>query len=223
MVEKIGDISAKIDYQIDPDLLKDKVEENSDAFMTPDFDVCEPWRDLIDKSRDKNESLGGTAAVIFWGLPVGLGSHTQHDLRLDSILAARIMSIPAVRAVECGNAVEYCSKPGMYADALKYDEDRGFYRPTNRAAGIEGGMTNGQPLIIRFHMKPLPGGGKVESVDLQTLKSALPAGYRSDVQALQAAAVIAESLLAIELASQLLVSYGGANVEQIQNRLRSVY
>jgi chorismate synthase len=72
-------------------------------------------------------------------------------------------------------------------------------------------------------MKPLPGGGKVESVDLQTLKSALPAGYRSDVQALQAAAVIAESLLAIELASQLLVSYGGANVEQIQNRLRSVY
>lgn len=213
-VESIGGIAAKIDYEKNPWELAAMVEANSDAFLTPDANVCESWQNLIDECRVSNESVGGTGAVIFWNLPIGLGSHTQFDKRLDGKLASVLMGIPGVKSVEIGLSKER----GAGADSLQFDQTRGFFHATNHAGGVEGGMTNGEPLIIRFHLKALPGSGKIESIDLQTLQSAYPFDYRSDVTALQPAAVVAESVVAIELASQIMDMVGGFDLETIIDR-----
>jgi chorismate synthase len=151
-------------------------------------------------------------------LPIGLGGYSQADNRLDARLAEKIMSIPGVKAVECGFAAALSRQAGSFVDSLKYDHGRGFYHSSNNAAGIEGGMTNGEPLIMRFHMKPLPGGGDAESINLDTMKSQRPEPYRSDTQALQAAAVVAESIVALELAAQILQFTGGADLETVHER-----
>ncbi len=112
------------------------------------------------------------------------------------------MSIPAIKGVEIGNASELSKMLGNSVDEIKYGKE-GFYRLGNYSGGLEGGMTNGQPLIIRFYMKPLPSNSMVNSVDLVTKKVSKPGFYRSDIQAVTAAAVVVESVVALELASQL--------------------
>lgn len=219
LVEAIGGVAANIDYQQDPNELAAAVAASTDQFLCPDPAACEKWRDLIDQAQKQGVSLGGTAAVIFWNLPIGLGSYCQAEQRLDARLAGRIMSIPAVKAVESGNALALSQQVGGAADALQYQSGRGFFHATNHAAGIEGGMTNGEPLIMRFHMKPLPGGTAAESVNLQTLVKQFPAAYRSDTQALQAAAIVAESVSAIELGSAILELTGGSDLETVIERL----
>ncbi|GAB4276151.1 MAG: chorismate synthase [Candidatus Rifleibacteriota bacterium] len=217
-VEAIGGLRANIDYTAEPAELAALVEECGHEFLTPDKKVCDQWKKLIDDAGKCGRSLGGTAAVIFWNLPVGLGSHTQADLRLDSILSARLMSIPGVRGVEIGQALEI-SQLSSTADPIEFSEKKGFFRPTNFAAGIEGGISNGQPLVLRIHMKAPPGGCRTGSVDLKSQKSTFPEAYRSDTQAMQAVAVVAESVTAIELASQIVDLTGGTNMENIFNRL----
>ena len=157
---------------------------------------------LIDDCEKKNISLGGSGVVIFYGLPVGLGSYVEYDRRLDGKLASVIMSIPAIKGVEIGNASEISKMLGNVADEIKYGE-KGFSRSGNYSGGLEGGVTNGQPLIIRFFMKPLPSNSMVNSVDIITKKVSKPGFYRSDIQAVSAASVIVESVVALELASQL--------------------
>ncbi|NLF96450.1 MAG: chorismate synthase, partial [Candidatus Riflebacteria bacterium] len=169
-----------------------------------------------------DKSLGGTAAVIFWNLPAGLGSHNQSDLRLDARLAALLMSIPAVRGVEVGLGQQQAHGQRPAADPVTFSSEAGWLRTSNYAGGLEGGMTNGEPLILRFRMKPLPANTGLPSVDLQTGQPATPAFYRSDTQALTAAAVVAESVVAIELASQLLEMTGGSTLEQISTRLEDL-
>lgn len=222
MVEAIGGIKAQIDYEKNPDEISALIEANSAAFLTPDSEVCEPWKKLIDECHEKNVSIGGTGAVIFWNLPIGLGSHTQYDRKLDAILASLVMSIPAVKGVEVGRAYDLSQKIGASTDSIKHSSEKGFHRTSNHAGGVEGGMSNGEPLIVRFHMKSLPGAAKSESIDLQTLQSAFPADYRSDTQALQAAAVVAESVVAVEIASQILQMTGGFDLETIIDRLEKI-
>ncbi|MEW6711889.1 MAG: chorismate synthase [Candidatus Riflebacteria bacterium] len=221
LVESVGGIAAAIDYNQNPEILAAATAENFEEFLTPDASVCDKWKELIDRCASEGKSLGGTAAVIFWNLPVGLGCHTQADLRLDAIIAGLIMSIPAVKSVEIGCFSEPGGQIGAGGDALHYQDGRGFFHSTNSAGGIEGGMTNAEPLLVRFHVKPLPGGTRVESVNLETLAPEFPAFYRSDTQIMPAAALVAESLVAIEIASQLLKMTGGADFDTIAQRYAS--
>lgn len=219
LLESIDKVEANIDYFGDPQQLAKAIALAGDDFLTPDSAVIPAWKSLIDQAAAENRSLGGTAAVIFWNLPFGLGSHTQYDLRLDARLAELVMSIPAVRGVETGLALKQARGCCPGADPVAFSEKEGWVRSSNYAGGIEGGMTDGAPLILRMHMKPLPANAGLPSVNLQSGVIARPDYYRSDTQALTAAAVVAESLVAIELASQLLLMTGGSTLFEIRERL----
>lgn len=219
LVEQLASLPARIDYETDPAELARLIAGAGDDFLTPDQNIVLPWKKLVDNASAQNTSLGGTAAVIFWNLPIGLGSHTQSDRRLDSRLAALLMSVPAVRGVEIGMARRQAHGKCPAADPIAYSYDDGWQRLSNYAGGIEGGMTDGAPLIVRFHMKPLPANAQLASIDLTTGQPAQTAFYRSDTQAVTAAAVVAESLVAIELASQIIDMTGGVTLVQISERL----
>jgi len=219
LVERIGPLSANVDYTAAPELIATAVASSGNDFMTPDPEISKAWRRLVDESAAQKISLGGSGAVICWGLPVGLGSHVQFDRRLDNVLAGLIMSIPAVRGVEFGLAAVAAASCEPVADRIDYNPETGFSRGSNRAAGLEGGMTTGQPLIMRFHMKPPPGNARVPSVNLNTLSPEQPAVYRSDTQAVTAAAIVAESVVAIQLASEIIASTGGSSLKSILDRL----
>jgi len=220
-VESLGGIKAAIDYTVAPEAITAAVEHNGEEFLTPDSAIIKSWRELTDSCAAENRSVGGTAAVIFWGLPAGLGSHVHYDRRLDGILAGLVMSIPAVRGVEIGMALELAQSTSLAADPIVAVGSQ-ISRASNHAAGLEGGMTNGQPLIIRFHMKPLPANAGVDSVDLKTSQAARPAFYRSDVHAVAAAAVAAESVIAIQLASEILSLCGCENVSELEKRIKTL-
>ncbi len=219
LLEQLASVAAAIEYQSDPVELAKLVAEAGTDFLTPDKNIVATWKTLVDSAAAANKSLGGTAAVIFWNLPAGLGSYNQHDLRLDARLTALLMSIPAVRGVEVGLGQQQAHGQCPAADPITFSSEAGWSRTSNYAGGLEGGMTNGEPLILRFHMKPLPANAGLTSVDLRTGQPASPAFYRSDTQALTAAAVVAESVVAVELASQLLEMTGGSTLEQIRKRL----
>ena len=135
-------------------------------------------------------------------MPVGLGSYVEYDRRLDGKIAQAVMAIPAIKGCEIGNAAELSKMHGNASDEILINDKGDFYRSTNLAGGLESGMTNGQPLIIRFYMKPLPANSNIMSIDLRTGKPTKTEFYRSDIQAVTAAAVIVESVVALELASQ---------------------
>jgi len=168
----------------------------------PDPDASARIRDTIDRTRKAGDSLGGVFTVIATGLPVGLGSHVQWDRRLDARLAAALMSIQAIKGVEIGPAFENARRPGTQVhDELHLDESGKVYRTTNRAGGIEGGMTNGEPVVVRAAMKPIPTTvTPLQSVVLATAQPAATQYQRSDVCAVPAAAVVAEAMVAWVLA-----------------------
>lgn len=204
MVESIGGIKADINLETPKEQLENLINENGYDFLTSDKQIIPKWKQLIDECTEKNISLGGSGIVIFYDLPIGLGSYVEYNRRLDGMLAQAIMSIPAIKGIEIGNAYKLSQKKGDSSDKILFETNKGFYRTSNFAGGLEGGMTNGQPLIIRFYMKPLPANPNIESVDLKTKKAVKPDFYRSDTQAITAAAVIVESITAITLASSLL-------------------
>ncbi|HOI92870.1 MAG TPA: chorismate synthase, partial [Candidatus Rifleibacterium sp.] len=220
-VENLGGIKAAIDYDAAPETIAAAVEQNGEEFLAPDVSIIQPWRELTDSCAAENRSVGGTGAVIFWGLPAGLGSHVHYDRRLDGILAGLVMSIPAVRGVEVGMALEMAQSPVPTADPIVAAAGQ-ISRCSNHAAGLEGGMTNGQSLIIRFHMKPLPANAGLDSVDLKTGQPARPAFYRSDIHAVAAASVVAESVIAIQLASEILSSCGCENMRELEKRIKAL-
>lgn len=218
-VESIGGVRSSIDYTEDPAKIAAAVLGNGDSFLTPDANIQNSWKNLIDQARSQNKTLGGTGVVVFYNLPAGLGSYTHHDRRLDGKLAALVMSIPAVKACGFGFNDIGSGAEDQASDGIFYSAGEGFKRTGNVAGGLEGGMTNGQPLIIRFYMKPLPANSSMDSVDLQTLASAKPQHYRSDVEALAAASITAESVVALQLASEILEVTGGDSLKTISERM----
>jgi chorismate synthase len=174
----------------------------------------------IDRARESGDSLGGVVEVVVQGAPVGLGSHVHWDRRLDSRLAAAVMSIQAFKGVEIGAGFAAARLPGsLVHDEIEYTAG-GFSRRTNRAGGLEGGMTNGEPIVIRGAMKPIPTLYKpLQSVDLQSKLPFQAAVERSDVCAVPAAAVVAEAVVAIEIAAAMLEKFGGDSMEEIQTNL----
>jgi chorismate synthase len=165
----------------------------------------------VDDARKDRDTLGGTAVVRATGVPPGLGSYARKDDRLDARLAAALMGIQAVKSVEIGDGKELASLRGSEAhDEIYRDDDRGLYRETNRAGGLEGGMSNGEEVVVRCSMKPLPTLMQpLASVDLQTGEPATALVERSDVSAVEALAVVAEAAVAWELARAAKEKFGG--------------
>jgi chorismate synthase len=177
----------------------------------------------IDRMRKANESLGGVFEVQAFGLVPGLGSHISWEARLDGRLAMAICSIQALKGVAIGDAFDVAGLPGSEAhDEIFYTPERGYYRETNRAGGLEGGMTNGQPLIVRGAMKPLPTLTKpLRSVDTATHEPAEALRERTDSCTVPAAAVVGEAMVALVLADAYRGKFGGDHIDDVLAALRA--
>jgi chorismate synthase len=175
--------------------------------------------EVIDAARADGDTLGGVFEVRAYGVPAGLGSYTHWDRKLDGRLAAALMSIQAIKGVEVGLGFAAAGQRGSQVqDEIFYEQNRGFYRVNNRAGGIEGGVTNGETLVIRGAMKPIPTLAQpLQSVDMITRKPAEAAVERSDVCAVPAACVIGEALVAWELARACLEKCGGDSLEELKD------
>ncbi len=172
----------------------------------------------IEAASKDGDTLGGIFEVIVHGCPPGLGSYSQWDRRLDGLLAKALVSIQAVKGVSFGIGFEAAARRGSSVhDAIFYDTRRGFYRKTNAAGGIEGGMTNGEDVVIRAVMKPIATlTSALPSVDIVTKKAARAAVERADVCAVPACGVVGEAVVAYEIANAFLEKFGGDSVEEIR-------
>ncbi|MFC1856237.1 chorismate synthase [Thermodesulfobacteriota bacterium] len=171
---------------------------------------------LIDDAKQDGDTLGGTFQVAVRGVPYGLGSHVQYDKKLDAKLAAAMMSIQAIKGVEIGAGFKYANEPGSKLhDEILYSKRKGFYRETNNAGGIEGGMSNSEEITINCAMKPIPTLYKpLKSVDFVTKEPYEAVVERSDTCAVPAAAVIGEAVAAIEIANAMLLKFSSDNVRE---------
>ena len=174
---------------------------------------------LIDEKRRDGDTLGGIFEVVTRGLLPGLGSHTAWDLKLDGRLAQAIMSIPAVKAVAIGAGTEASNLPGSEVhDEIAYDEaSKTFIRQTNRAGGLEGGITNGEELRVRGHLKPISTLRRaLRSVDIDTKKEESASFERSDITAVPAAGVIGEAMVALVMAAAMREKFGGDSLGEMR-------
>ena len=174
----------------------------------------------IKEAKKKGDTLGGAFEVVAKGLPAGLGSFSQYDRRLDARLALAIMSIQAVKAVEIGEGIKIAEKLGSEVhDEVFYSKKDGFYRRTNNAGGLEGGVTNGEPVIIKGYMKPISTlSAPLASVDIKTKKPCKASIERHDTSAVEACSVVAEAAVCFELARGFLEKFGGDSIlEATQN------
>ncbi len=176
----------------------------------------------IDRCVKAGDTLGGIFEVLAEGVPPGLGSYVHYDRRLDARLGRAILSIHAVKAVEVGDGVLGASLPGSKVqDEIFYAKATGFRRSSNRAGGFEGGMTNGQPIVVRGFLKPLSTlRSPLRSVDINTKKPVVATVERSDVTTVPAAGVIGEAMVAFELARAMLRKFGGDSLGEVTRNLR---
>ncbi|MHB8169961.1 MAG: chorismate synthase [Thermincolia bacterium] len=177
---------------------------------------------MIDEAKEAGDSLGGVFEVVVTGLPVGLGSHVHWDRRLDGRLAQGLMSIQAIKGVEVGLGFQVANLKGSQVHDQIYYRQQGFYRTTNGAGGLEGGMTNGEPLVIRAAMKPIPTlYTPLQSVDLATKEPFAASVERSDVCAVPAASIVGEAVVAYELAAAVIEKFGGDSLVELQENYRA--
>ncbi|HWN11286.1 MAG TPA: chorismate synthase [Pyrinomonadaceae bacterium] len=175
--------------------------------------------ELIDRKREAGDTVGGVFEVVARGIVPGVGSHTAWDLKLDGRLAQAIMSIPAVKAVSIGAGTEASALPGSEVhDEIAYNsETKDFIRETNRAGGLEGGITNGEEIRVRGHMKPLSTLRRpLRSVDIDTKQEESAAFERSDITAVPAAGVIGEAMVALTLAAAMRDKFGGDSLGEMK-------
>jgi chorismate synthase len=175
----------------------------------------------IDRLRKANESLGGVFEVRAFGLVPGLGSHISWEQRLDGRLGQAILSIQAIKAVSIGDGFEVVGLPGSEAhDEIFYEDSRGYYRNTNHAGGVEGGMSTGEPLVVRASMKPLPTLTKpLKSVDIATHEPAEALRERTDSCTVPAAGVVGEAMVAFVLADAYRGKFGGDHIDDVKAAL----
>lgn len=177
----------------------------------------------IDACVKTGDTLGGIFEVLAEGVPVGLGSHVHYDRRLDALLGWAVLSIHAVKAVEVGDGVLASSLPGSKVhDEIFYAKGRGFYRNSNRSGGFEGGMTTGEPIVVRGFLKPLSTLRKpMRSVEINTKKPMVATVERTDVTTVPAAGVIAEAMVGFELAKAVLDKFGRDSLAEIQRNMKA--
>ncbi|MCL4424981.1 MAG: chorismate synthase [Firmicutes bacterium] len=184
----------------------------------PDPTLSQTMMEAIDQAKVQGDSLGGVFEIRVTGLPPGLGSHVHWDRRLDGRLAAALMGIQAIKGVEIGLGFKVATLPGSQVhDEILYEPGKGYIRPTNNAGGLEGGITNGEDLILRAAMKPIPTLYRpLASVDIRTREPFLASVERSDVCAVPAAAVVGEAVVAFEIAGAFLEKFGGDSLEEVR-------
>ncbi len=175
--------------------------------------------DAIDRAKAAGDTLGGVFEVVALGCPVGLGSYVQWDRKLDGLLAQAFCSIHAIKGAEIGLGFEAARRPGSQVhDEILFDKDAGFQRASNSAGGLEGGVTNGQPVIVRAVMKPISTLRKpLRSVDVATKEAVEAVVERSDVCAVPAAGVVGEAMMAIVLVTAFLEKFGGDSIDEIRH------
>jgi chorismate synthase len=188
-----------------------------------DTDASRAMVEEIDAARKANESLGGVYEVLAFGLVPGLGSHLSWDGRLDGRLAQAIMSIQAMKGVAIGDGFDIAGRVGSQAhDEIFWSEEQGFFRETNRAGGLEGGMTTGEPLVVRGAMKPLPTLTKpLRSVDISTKAPAAALRERTDSCTVPAAGVVGEAMVALVLGSAYREKFGGDHIDDARAALQA--
>ncbi len=189
-----------------------------------DKEITEKMLRHIDQAKEAGDTLGGVFEVVARNIPIGLGSHTQWDLRLDGLLAQAVMAIQAVKAVEIGEGIQGASLPGSkFHDEIGYNKERKqFIRTTNRAGGIEGGISNGEEIRVRGYLKPISTLRKpLQSVDIDTKELSSAAFERSDITAVPAAGVIGEAVVAIVLVDAMRKKFGGDSLKEMQQNFLS--
>jgi chorismate synthase len=186
-----------------------------------DPDVSHAMVEEIDRLRKENESLGGKFEVRAFGLVPGIGSHVSWSEKLDGRLAQAVCSIQSVKGVSLGEAWDVAGRPGSEAhDEIFWSEDRGWYRETNRAGGLEGGMTNGEPLLVQAAIKPISTMTQpLRSVDTETKEPAQAMRERTDSTVVPAAAVVAESMVALVVAAAYREKFGGDHIDDVLSAL----
>lgn len=199
-------------------------EVDSDAMRCLDAEASKRMQNEVDSAREAGDSLGGVFQVIALGVPAGLGSHVHWDRRLDARLAAAVMGIQAVKGCEMGSGFDIAGMRGSQAaDEIFYERGRGFYRGSNHAGGIEGGISNGESIVLQAAMKPIPTlRSPLRSVDIVTRETVEGAVERADVCAVPAAAVVAEACVAFVLADAVVERTGGDSMDEVTERFRSI-
>jgi chorismate synthase len=215
-ITRIGSEAAALPENISADELYERTEES--LVRCADPDATERMVALIDGAKRRGDTLGGVFEVVAFGLPVGLGSHVHWDRKIDGRVAQAMLSINAIKGVEIGMGFEAAATPGSKVhDEFAPGGPTGVQRLSNRAGGTEGGMTNGEPLVVRAAMKPIATlMRQLGSVDLSTGEARPAFAERSDVCAVPAAGVIGEAMLGIVLAEALCEKFGGDSLSEMR-------
>ncbi len=215
-VIQIGDIKAE-EIPKDPSVIWKKAEIS--PVRCADEKAEKKMIERIDKAKESGDSLGGVYEIVGTGVPIGLGSYVSSEKRLDGRLAKAVMSIPAIKGVQIGLGFDSAFLPGSRVhDEIFYEPERGFFRKTNNAGGLEGGMSNGEPILIQAVMKPIPTlYNPLRSVDILTKKPFEASVERSDICAVPSASVVGESVTAFEIAQAFLERYAGDSINQLKS------
>jgi chorismate synthase len=213
----------KADYTFDEVKLS---YQESPEIRCIDPDTAMKMEAAIMQARQELNTLGGIVEIWAVGVPVGLGSYVHYDRKIDGLIAQALMSIQSVKAVEIGEGVDAATRFGTEVhDEIRYTQDKGYHRQTNRAGGIEGGVTNGMPVVVRVYHKPISTLYKpMNTVDIQTKKTTKATVERSDICIVPRGAVVSESMLAFVIAQQMLEMFGNGALEDIKqayNQYRS--
>jgi len=216
-VTEIGNVRIPADFEMPWDDVRRRAEASEVRCADPETEAA--IIAAIDDAKVKGDTLGGVFEVVALGCPVGLGSYVQWDRRLDGRLAQAFLAIQAIKGVEMGLGFEAARRPGSAVhDEILFDAGHGFRRSSNNAGGLEGGVTNGQPVTVRAAMKPLSTlRTPLKSVDLATKEAVEAVVERSDVCAVPAAGIVGEAMMAIVLANSFLEKFGGDSVDEIRH------
>jgi chorismate synthase len=220
-VVSIGTVQAKSDYKLpsysDKNLIDEDPVRSSDKVLSASM-VAE-----IESAHKDGDTLGGVVEVLAFNVPVGLGSHTHWDRRLDSKLAGALMGIQAIKGVEIGDGFESARRRGSSAhDEIEKNSSGKIVRRTDRAGGTEGGITNGEILRVRAAMKPISTVPKaLDTIDTSTGEAAKAINQRSDVCAVPAAGIVAEAMVALVLADAVLEKFGGDSVGEVSRNYKN--
>jgi chorismate synthase len=222
-VRSVGGVTS--DAAVSPANYRDlQIKRDASEVYVLDDAADAGMREFINQQKMAKDTAGGIVEAHVFGCPIGLGTCMTWDGRLDSRIAAAVMGIQAFKGVEIGLGFDVADLPGskvhdeiLYDPAQRETASLGFTRPTNNAGGLEGGMTNGQPVVIRGAMKPISTLGKpLRSVDLQTKQSAEAGWERSDISAISAASVVMENVIAFEVAKAFLDKFGGDSMVEVR-------
>jgi chorismate synthase len=220
-VVEIGGVRLEEVQELSAKKIKSLAEKSD--LRCVDEEITALMKDRIDQAAQKGDTLGGIFEVLVTKVPVGLGSHVHYARKLNGRLAGAVMSIQAIKGVEVGIGFDAARRLGSEVhDEIHFSKAKGFYRRTNRAGGIEGGISNGQDIVIRAAMKPIPTLMKpLRSVDIESKRSFTASVERSDVCAVPAAGVIAEAVVALEIGRAMIEKFGGDSLGEMKRNHES--